>query len=116
MMNLGKERGLWELYASDPEKQDVEAWGRLPDKISHRGFLKNSRYAPGRVQTRMTRKRWDETITWMQKKQGLGEWTPAIRNQIPDYREAVQGLVMPAEESQPRTRRMHEYDYPPNPL
>ncbi len=52
----------------------------------------------------------------MQKKQGLGEWTPAIRNQDPDYREAVQGLVLPAEESQPRTRRMHEYDYPPNPL
>ncbi len=68
------------------------------------------------VQNRMTRKRWDETITWMQEKQGLEELTSAIRNQILDYLEAVQGLVLPAEESQPRTRRMHEYDYPPNPL
>ncbi len=79
-------------------------------------FLKNSGLAARIVQNRMTRKRWDERITWMQKKQGLGEWTLAIRNRIPDYREAVQGLVLPAEESQPRTRRMYEFDYPPNPL
>lgn len=80
------------------------------------GFFEEQRICAGEGADPLTRKRWDETITWMQEKQGLGEWAPAIRNQIPDYREAVQGFVMPAEESQPRTRRMHEYDYPPNPL
>lgn len=68
------------------------------------------------LQNRMSRQRWDETITGMQEKQGLGELTPGIRNQILDYLESVQGLTLPAEESQPRTRRMYEYDYSPNPL
>ena len=35
-----KERGLWELYARDPEKADAEIWNRKPDPLSRRGFLK----------------------------------------------------------------------------
>ena len=41
-MNRKKERGLWELYESDPERADAELWGRIPENISRRGFLKNS--------------------------------------------------------------------------
>ena len=40
-----KERGLWELYADDPEKADAEIWGRKPEKVSRRGFLKKSSLA-----------------------------------------------------------------------
>ncbi len=35
-----KERGLRELYESDPEKADAEVWGRKTDGLSRRGFLK----------------------------------------------------------------------------
>jgi DMSO/TMAO reductase YedYZ molybdopterin-dependent catalytic subunit len=41
-MKNRKERGLWELYASDPEKADAEVWGRIPEHSSRRSFLKNS--------------------------------------------------------------------------
>ncbi|MDH3257721.1 MAG: sulfite oxidase [Nitrospinota bacterium] len=41
-MNQKKERGLWELYASDPEKADAELWGRAPENTSRRSFLKKS--------------------------------------------------------------------------
>ena len=68
------------------------------------------------VQNRMTRKRWDETITWMQKEQGLGDLTSKTRNQILDYLETVQGMTSPAGKPSPEIHRMYEYDYPPNPL
>jgi len=41
-MKHKKERGLWELYADDPEKADAELWGRGLESSSRRGFLKNS--------------------------------------------------------------------------
>ena len=41
-MKRKKERGLRELYASDPEKADAELWNRAPETVSRRGFLKNS--------------------------------------------------------------------------
>lgn len=66
------------------------------------------------LQNRMTRKRWDETITWMQNKQGLGDLSSQTRSQILDYLEAVQGMASPA--GKPSAHRMYEYDYPPNPL
>ncbi len=66
------------------------------------------------LQNRMTRKRWDETITWMQNQQGLEQLSPQTRNQILDYLEGVQGMASPA--GKPSTHRMYEFDYPPNPL
>ena len=54
-----KERGLWEFYASDPEKADAEIWGRKPNPVSRRGFL---------------------------KKTGLATMTLAIGSQIPFFR------------------------------
>jgi len=66
------------------------------------------------LQNRMNRKRWDETITWMQKEQGLMSLSQKVRNQILDYLESVQGMASPA--GKPSTHRMYEYDYPPNPL
>jgi len=68
------------------------------------------------LQNRMNRKRWDETITWMQNQQGLGDLSLNTRNQILDYLEAVQGMASPADKTSPKTQRMYEYDYPPNPL
>jgi len=35
-----KERGLRELYESDPEKADADVWGRKSNRLSRRGFLK----------------------------------------------------------------------------
>lgn len=68
------------------------------------------------LQNRMNRKRWDETITWMQEKQGLGTLPPKTRNQILDYLETIRGMASPAGKPSPKTRRMYEFDYPPNPL
>ena len=36
-----KERGIHELYASDPELADYVLWNRRTDKMSRRGFLKD---------------------------------------------------------------------------
>lgn len=71
------------------------------------------------LQNRMTRERWDETITWMQEKQGLWELEPDLRNTILDYLSRHFGAGAPAKGASgeaPRRRRMYPYDYPPNPL
>ena len=68
------------------------------------------------LQNRMTRKRWDATITWMQNEQGLMDLSPQTRKQILDYLEAVRGMASPAGKPSPKTHRMYEFDYPPNPL
>ncbi len=36
------ERGLWELYAENPEKADMLIWGKIADPVTRRGFLKKS--------------------------------------------------------------------------
>jgi len=37
------------------------------------------------IQNRMTRKNWDQTITWMQEKQNLWPLDPKVRKEILDY-------------------------------
>ncbi|NIQ01989.1 MAG: hypothetical protein GWM98_17615 [Nitrospinaceae bacterium] len=64
----------------------------------------------------MSRSRWDETITWMQKEQGLWELDRELRNQILDYLETVRGPGSPADKKRPQASHMYEYHYPPNPL
>jgi Quinohemoprotein amine dehydrogenase A, alpha subunit, haem binding len=68
------------------------------------------------LQNRMNRKRWDETITWMQNEQGLMDLTPQIRKQILDYLEDARGMGSPVGKPSPEIHRMYEFDYPPNPL
>jgi len=68
------------------------------------------------LQNRMPRKRWDETLTWMQEKQGLEKLSPEKRNKILDYLEHTRGLDGPKNQARPRANPMYEYDYPPNPL
>ncbi len=68
------------------------------------------------LQNRMNRKRWDETITWMQEEQGLMDLPSETRTQILDYLETVRGMASPAGKPSPRNHRMYEFDYPPNPL
>ncbi len=41
-MKKQRERGLWEVYGEDPEKADADLWGRISDRVSRRGFLKNT--------------------------------------------------------------------------
>ncbi len=62
------------------------------------------------LQNHMDRQHWDETITWMQEKQGLWELSPRDRETILNYLSTQQGL------EGRRTQGMYEYDYPPNPL
>lgn len=68
------------------------------------------------LQNRMNRKRWDETITWMQDEQELMDLSTKVRNQILDYLEAVRGMASLAGKPSPQTHRMYKFDYPPNPL
>ncbi len=65
------------------------------------------------VQNRMSRARWDETLTWMQEKQGLGPLSPEVRRRILDYLARHQGVDAG---HSPARNRMYEFDYPPNPL
>jgi len=64
------------------------------------------------LQNHMTRKKWDETLTWMQKKQGMGKLSRQNRNKILDYLAKVQGV----KGKSARTNRIYKYEYPPNPL
>ena len=68
------------------------------------------------LQNRMSRKRCDETITWMQNEQGLMDLPSQTRNQILDYLETIRGMASPAEKPSPKTHRLYEFDFPPNPL
>lgn len=77
------------------------------------------------LQNRMTRERWDTTITWMQEKQGLHYLPPETRNEILDYLAAVQGVSAApvasvakeqTAESKPAKAGMYQYDYRPNPI
>ena len=67
------------------------------------------------LQNRMPRKSWDETITWMQEKQGLQELNSETRNGILDYLEKNQGLSN-SDDNKKLVRKIYQYDYPPNPL
>jgi hypothetical protein len=44
------------------------------------------------VASRMTRRSWDSTLTWMEETQGLTRLEPALRKAILDYLEKTQGL------------------------
>jgi hypothetical protein len=60
----------------------------------------------------MTRKKWDQTLTWMQKKHGLWILEPDLREQILDYLSTHQGT-----KSLPSHNLLgHQYTYRPNPL
>ena len=64
------------------------------------------------LNNRMSRQRWDETITWMQEKQGLWELEPEMRKTILDYLAKHQGISdRPA-----GSGTMYRHHYPVNPL
>lgn len=65
------------------------------------------------LQNRMTRERWDETITWMQETQNLWPIDAVSRSAILDYLEATQGIegAGPGQDSPWASPR-----YTPNPL
>ena len=67
------------------------------------------------LQNHMSRKRWDETITWMQEKQGLQKLNLETRNKILNYLEKTQS---PPDTSKGKksARKIYQYDYRPNPL
>jgi hypothetical protein len=66
------------------------------------------------LQNNMTRKRWDETITVMQKKHGLWYLGPEVRNQILNYLSNFQGIT--GGNSEDKTFKTYRYEYKPNPL
>ncbi len=69
------------------------------------------------LQNHMTRKKWNETITWMQEKQGLWPLDPPDRNTILDYLAKFQGEAVskPTDPQHPHNS-MYQFDYPANPL
>jgi hypothetical protein len=69
------------------------------------------------LQNAMSRKKWDELITWMQEKQGMWELDAGTRNTILDYLAKFRGLDATGKGA-PRAGKnpMYQYDYPPNPL
>ncbi len=67
------------------------------------------------LKNHMTRDHWDETITWMQEKQGLWELSPDERKTILDYLATHQGLEETGN-AQAFNSSLYRYHYPPNPL
>ena len=67
------------------------------------------------LQNHMSRKRWDETITWMQEKQGLQKLKPETRSKILNYLEKTQSPPNAAS-GKKSARKVYQFDYQPNPL
>ncbi len=63
------------------------------------------------TQNRMTRERWDHTLTWMQETQGLWPIPPEDRALILDYLSLTQGIDAPRADSP-----WAEPLYAPNPI
>ena len=95
------ERGLFELYRTDPERADALAFGRRSETAEHeagrRGFLKgagravtfdtcNACHSTMLVaQQRLARDIWDETLDYMVGEQGMDALAPEDRTEILDY-------------------------------
>ena len=63
------------------------------------------------LQNHMTRKKWDQTLTWMQKKHGLWILESDLREKILDYLSTLQGI-----KNLPSHNLLgHKYTYRPNP-
>ena len=70
------------------------------------------------LKNHMSREQWNETITWMQKKQGLWKLGNAVRGKILDYLAKTQGPLPMQDPNIPNRRsgKMYRFDYLPNPL
>ena len=76
------------------------------------------------LQNRMTRENWNETITWMQEKQGLWELTKKERDTILNYLSSVLNIngkdpdpkLEKSTTDAPLKTRIYQNDYKPNPL
>jgi len=67
------------------------------------------------TQNRMSRERWDQTITWMQQTQKLWPLEPSVRTAILDYLEQTQGdeaVLLRGDHGSP----WHRPRYPANPI
>ncbi|MBC8285981.1 MAG: hypothetical protein H8E42_00755 [Nitrospinae bacterium] len=101
-----------------------------PSNIAHGGDLQYQELPPGEgrkqvlenctachstaiiLQNRMPRMQWDQTLTWMQEKQGLWDLGPDLRKTILDYLSTHRGVKkLPS-----HNPLGHQYSYRPNPL
>ncbi len=67
------------------------------------------------LQNNMSRERWNDTITWMQEKQGLRKLSPEVLEGILAYLEKTQGPRKPTMDNRP-ARKIYQFEYQPNPL
>ncbi|MEK9629691.1 MAG: hypothetical protein VW455_11815 [Nitrospinota bacterium] len=123
MINLIKEKGslfvliLFTLmffrptlsYSDDPDFQGLKP-GQGRDQVLENCTVCHS--AAIILQNHMTRKKWDQTLTWMQEKQGLWDLEPPLRKKILDYLSTYQG----PKNSTNQNPLGHKYTYKPNPL
>jgi hypothetical protein len=66
------------------------------------------------VQSHMSRKTWETTLTWMEETQGLAPLEPEVRKVILDYLEVTQGVEL--DESDGTDSPWAYPSYRPNPL
>jgi len=66
------------------------------------------------VSSRMSRKNWDTTLTWMEETQGLTRLEPALRKAILDYLENTQGFS--GEDESETASPWSSPRYRPNPI
>ncbi len=97
------------VYGEDPQNQGL-APGKGREQILENCTACHSTAII--LQNHMPRKQWDQTLTWMQEKQGLWHLEPSLRKTILDYLSTHQGTKTP----QSHNPLGHQYSYRPNPL
>ena len=71
------------------------------------------------LESHMSRKAWDKTITWMQKEQGLWKLNKEVRKIILDYLSKTQGIPnskFSGQTIKKNSNQMYEFYYSANPL
>ena len=105
------------FYLPNDTKAEELQYQSLPPGKGRAQVLKNCTACHSSaiiLQTRMSRKKWDQTLSWMQNKQGLRDLQPDLRKIILDYLSTYQG----EKKSLPQSYNPmgHKYSYQPNPL
>ena len=99
------------VYGEDPQYQGLQS-GKGREQILENCTACHSTAII--LQNHMPRKQWDQTLTWMQEKQGLWHLEPSLRKTILDYLSTHQGTNNPPSHS--HNPLGHQYSYRPNPL
>ncbi len=110
------------LLTSNAVAKEINNYHGLPSVSGVELVIKNCTVCHSAdiiLENHMSRKAWDQTITWMQKEQGLWELNKEVRKIILDYLSKTQGISsnnVLRGHIRKNNNQMYEFDYRANPL